>query len=160
MWHPKYSDKFCFICGDPLDGRKSTDGAIRALAWNLFFFDQEEDTGKKALQEVEHICYWGDGVPEIGKDCTMEDHLPLDTSVGIEEGRSMHGSLKAEIGRPRKARRGAAFDRKEHAVVEGKHISPSVMLYELVTNRLQPPAGPSIIDTNSVCTNYWNSGPP
>ncbi len=141
------------MCGDPLDGRKSTDGAVRALARNLFLFDQEEDTGKQALQEVEHIRYWGDGVPEIGKDGTMEDHLPLDASVGTEEGRSMHGGLKAEIGRPRKARRGMTFDRKEHAVVERKHVPPSVMLYELVTNRLQPPAGAGIIDTNSICAN-------
>jgi len=153
MWHSEYSDKFCFMCGDPLDGRKSTDGAVRALARNLFLFDQEEDTGKQALQEVEHIRYWGDGVPEIGKDGTMEDHLPLDASVGTEEGRSMHGGLKAEIGRPRKARRGMTFDRKEHAVVERKHVPPSVMLYELVTNRLQPPAGAGIIDTNSICAN-------
>jgi hypothetical protein len=92
-------------------------------------------------------------VPEIGKDCTMEDHLPLDASVGAEEGRGMHGGLKAEIGRPRKALRGVAFDRKEHAVVEGMHVPPSVILYELVTNRLQPPAGLGIIDTNGVCTN-------
>jgi hypothetical protein len=153
MWHPKYSDKFCFMCGDPLDGRKSTDSAVRALGRDLFLFDQEEDTGKQALQEVEHVRYWGDGVPEIGKDCTMEDHLPLDASVGTEEGRGMHGCLKAEIGRPRKAWRGVTFDRKEHAVVEGNHVPPSVILYELVANRLQPPAGLGIIDTNGVCAN-------
>jgi hypothetical protein len=141
------------MCSDPLDGRKSTDSAVRALARNLFLFDQEEDTGKQALQEVEHVRYWGDGVPEIGKNCTMEDHLPLDASVGTEEGRGMHGGLKAEIGRSRKAWRGVTFDRKEHAVVEGKHVSPSVTLYELVTNRLQPPAGFGIIDANSVCAN-------
>lgn len=141
------------MCGDPLDGRKSTDSAVRALGWNLFLLDQEEDTGKEALQEVEHIRYWGDGVPEIGKDCTMEDHLPLDASVRTEEGRGMHGCLKAEIGRPRKAWRGMTFDRKEHAVVEGNHVPPSVILYELVANRLQPPAGLGIIDTNGVCAN-------
>jgi len=72
----------------------------------------------------------------------------------------MHGSLKTEIGRARKAWGRVAFDRKEHAVVEGKQVPPSVMLHELVTNRLQPPAGAGIIDTNSVCTNYWYSGPP
>jgi hypothetical protein len=153
MWHPKYSDEFCFICGDPLYGRKSTDGAVRALARNMFLLDQEEDTGEKALQEVEHVRYWGDGVPEIGKDCAMKDHLPLDASVGTEEGRGMHGSLKTEIGRPRKAWRRVAFDRKKHAVVEGKQVPPSVMLHELVTHRLQPPAGAGIIDTNGVCTN-------
>ena len=65
----------------------------------------------------------------------------------------MHGGLKAEIGRPRKAWRGVTFNGKEHAVVEGKHVPPSVILYELVTNRLQPPAGLGIIDTNSICTN-------
>ena len=153
MWHPEYSDEFCFICGDPLDGRKSTDGAVRALARNLFLLDQEEDTGKKTLQEVEHVCYWGDRVPEIGKHCTVKDHLPLNASVGAEEGRGMHGGLKAEIRRPRKARRRVAFDGKEHAVVEGKEVPPSVMLHELVTNRLQPSAGAGIIDTDSVCTN-------
>jgi len=141
------------MCGDPLDGRKSTDSAVRALARNLFLFDQEEDTGKQALQEVEHVRYWGYGVPEKGKDCTMEDHLPLDASVGTKEGRGMHGGLKAEIGRPRKAWRGVTFNGKEHAVVEGKHVPPSVILYELVTNRLQPPAGLGIIDANSVCAN-------
>jgi hypothetical protein len=119
----------------------------------LFLFDQEEDTGKQALQEVEHVRYWGNGVPEIGKDCTMEDHLPLDASVGTEEGRGMHGGLKAEIGRPRKAWRGVTFNRKEHAVVEGKHVPPSVIMYKLVANQLQPPAGLGIIDTNSVCAN-------
>jgi hypothetical protein len=153
MWHAKYSDEFCFIGGDPLDRRKSTDGAVRALARDLFLLDQEEDTGEKALQEVKHICYWGDGVPEIGKDCAMKNHLPLDASVGAEEGRSMHGSLKAEIGRPRKAWRRVAFDRKEHAVIEGKQVPPSIMLHELIANRLQPSAGAGIVDTNGVCTN-------
>lgn len=153
MWHTEYSDEFCFICGHPLDGRKSTDGAVRALARNLFLLNQEEDTGKKALQEVEHVRYWGDGVPEIGKDCAVKDHLPLDASVGAEEGRGMHGGLKAEIRRPRKARRRVAFDGKEHAVVEGKKVPPSVLFHELVTNRLQPSASAGIIDTNSVCTN-------
>lgn len=148
------------MCGDPLDGRKSTDSAVRALARNLFLFDQEEDTGKQALQEVEHVRYWGDGMPEIGKNCTMEDHLPLDASVGTKEGRGMHGGLEAEIRRSRKAWRRVTFDRKEHAVVEGKHVPPSVTLYELVTNRLQPPAGFGIIDANSVCANQWNSSSP
>jgi len=97
------------MCGDPLDWGKSTDGAVRALAWNVFLFDQEEDTGEKALEDVEHVRYWGDGMPEKGKDGAMKDHLPLDTSVGAEEGRGMHGSLKAEIGGAGKAWRWAAF---------------------------------------------------
>ena len=153
MWHPKYSDEFGFVCGDPLDGGKSTDGAVCALAWNVLLFDQEEDTREKALEDVEHVRYWGDGMPEIGKDGAMKDHLPLDTSVGAEEGRGMHGGLKAEIGGPGKAWRWVAFYRKEHAVVEGRHIPPAILLHEVVTNRLQPPAGTGIIDANSVCAN-------
>jgi hypothetical protein len=109
MWHPKYSDEFGFMFGDPLDGRKSTDGAVCALARYVLLFDQEEDTCEKALEDVEHVRYWGYGVPEIGKDGAMKDHLPLDTSVGAEEGRGMHGSLKAEIRGPWKAWRWAAF---------------------------------------------------
>jgi hypothetical protein len=65
----------------------------------------------------------------------------------------MHGSLKAEIGGPGKARRGAAFYRKKHAVVEGKDVPPAVLLHKLATNRLQPPASAGIIDANSLCTN-------
>jgi len=152
VWYPKYSDKFRFICGDPLDGRKATNGAVCALPWNVLFLDQEEDTRDKALQEVEHICYWGNGMPEKGKDGAMKDHLPLYASVGAEEGRGMHGSLKAEIRGPGKARGWVAFDGKEHAVVEGQYVPPSVLLHELVTNGLQPPAGTSIVDANSVCT--------
>jgi hypothetical protein len=86
MWYPKYSDEFGLLCGDPFDGRKSTDGSVCTFTWNVLFLDEEEDTGEKALKDVEHICYWGDGMPEIGKDSAMKDHLPLDTSVGAEEG--------------------------------------------------------------------------
>jgi len=92
-------------------------------------------------------------MPEIGKDSAMKDHFPLDTPVGVEEGRCMHGSLKAEIGGAGKARRGTAFYGKKHAVVEGKDIPPAVLLHELVTNGLQPPASTGIIDTNSVGAN-------
>jgi hypothetical protein len=49
----EYSDEVGFVCGNPLDGRKSTNGAVCALAWDVVFLDQEEDTGKKALEEVE-----------------------------------------------------------------------------------------------------------
>jgi hypothetical protein len=153
MWYPKYPDEFGFICGDPLDRRKPTTGAICALAWDVLLLDQEEDAGEKALEDIEHICYWGDGMPEIGKDGAMKDHLPLDTSVGAEEGRGMHGSLKAEIGGPGKAWRWVAFYGKEHAVVEGKYVPPAILLHELVTDGLQPPAGTGIIDANSVCAN-------
>jgi len=62
MWHTEYSDKLGFMCVHPLDGRKSTDGTVCALARHVFLFDQEEDTGKEALQEVQHIRYWGDGM--------------------------------------------------------------------------------------------------
>jgi len=41
------------MCGNPLDGRKSTNGAVCALTWDVVFLDQEEDTGKKALEEIE-----------------------------------------------------------------------------------------------------------
>jgi hypothetical protein len=41
----------------------------------------------------------------------------------------MHGSLKTEIGGPGKARRGAAFYGKKHAVVEGKDVPPAVLLH-------------------------------
>jgi len=50
----------------------------------------------------------------------VKDHLPLNAPIGAEEGRSVHGSLKAEIGGPRKAGRRVAFNGKEHAVIEGK----------------------------------------
>src|SRR5487761_1378502 len=126
----------------------------------MLLLNEEEDARQKALEDIEHICYWGNGMPEIGKGSAMKDHLPLDTSVGAEEGRGVHGSLKTEIGGPGKARRGAAFYGKKHAVVEGMDVPPAVLLHELVTNCLQPPAGTGIIDANSICANYWYSCPP
>jgi hypothetical protein len=153
MRYPKYSDEFGFMCGDPLDGRKSTNGTVCALAGDMILLDQEEDTSEKALEDIQHISYWGNSMPEIRKDGAMKDHLPLDTSVGAEEGRGVHGSCESEIGGAGKARRGVAFYGEEHAVVEGKYIPPAILLHELVTDRLQPPAGTGIIDANSICTN-------
>ena len=51
--YSEYSDEVGFVCGNPLDGRKTTDGAVCAFTWDLVFLDQEEDAGKKALEEVE-----------------------------------------------------------------------------------------------------------
>jgi len=51
--YSEYSDEVGFVCGNPLDGWKSTNRAVCAFAWNVVFLDQEEDAGKKALEEVE-----------------------------------------------------------------------------------------------------------
>jgi len=51
--YSEYSDEVGFVCGNPLDGRKSTNGAVCAFAWDVVFLDQEEDASKKALEEIE-----------------------------------------------------------------------------------------------------------
>jgi len=43
MWHPKYSGQLCLVCSDPLDRRKSTDGAVCAFPWDMLLLDEEED---------------------------------------------------------------------------------------------------------------------
>jgi len=99
-------------------------------------------------------------VSQVGEDGTMKNHLPLHTSVGVEERRGVPGSLKSEIGGSREARMRLTFYRKEHALIEGKYVAPSILLDELGTNRLEPTASAGIVKTNIVSANEWNAGPP
>lgn len=46
-----------------------------------------------------------------------------------------------------------AFYGKEHAVIEGKHVAPSMLLDELVTDIVKPSASAGIVDANGVCAN-------
>jgi len=63
------------------------------------------------------------------------------------------GSLKAEIGGPGETLRRLAFYGKEHAVIKRKHVAPSMLLDELVTDILEPCTGTGIVNANSVCAN-------
>lgn len=45
------------------------------------------------------------------------------------------------------------FYGKKHAVIEGKHVAPSILLDELVTDIMEPSTGAGIVNANSVCAN-------
>ena len=96
---------------------------------------------------------------QVGEDGAMKDHLPLYTSVGIEERRGMSRSLKSEIGGSREGRWRLTFYRKEHTVIERKYVAPSILLDELATDGLEPPASAGIVNANIVSANEWNAGP-
>jgi len=78
---PKDFEKSGLISVDPLDGRQTTGGGIHSL-WKLFLVDEGDKAGEETLDEVEDVA---DGLDDESLSCehvTMEDHLPLDASLG------------------------------------------------------------------------------
>ena len=68
---------------------------------------------------------------EGGKCRTVEDHFPLNSTLGREEGSGMDGDLDTESGGAGKAVGGSertwAFDTEQHAGVGGGYIAPAVL---------------------------------
>lgn len=91
---------------------------------------------------MEEVGDGGDCMAHAREDRTVENHLPLNATVGTEEGRGVHRHLKAHVGRTRDAGGRAvgwtALDGEEHAGVGRVDISPSVLLDELVFESHQP----------------------
>lgn len=119
---------------DPLDRRQTTGRGIRPL-WELFLVDEGDKAGEETLDEVQNVA---DRLDDESLGCehvAMEDHLPLDASLGREERGGVHWELQIQFWAEREAARGAprgrGFDGEEHARVGRLRFLPAVLLYEL-----------------------------
>lgn len=93
MRTPKDFKKSSLVSIDPLDRRQTTGRGIRPL-WELFFVDEGDKAGEETLDKVQDVA---DGLDDESLGCehvAMEDHLPLDASLGREERGSVHWELQ------------------------------------------------------------------
>ena len=134
MRTPKDLKKSSLIGVDPLDRRQTTGRGIHPL-WKLFLVDEGDKASEETLDEVKDIA---DGLDNESLSCehvAMEDHLPLDASLGGEEGGSVHWELQFQFWAEREATlrapRGRGFDGEKHAGVGRLRFLPAVLLYEL-----------------------------
>ena len=99
-----------------------------------------------------------------GGECrTVEDHFPLDSTLwGKERGR-VYRNLDAHGGGPGQTTGGLertrAFDAEEHASIDGGHIAPAVLFYELRLEPEQPPMGTGVGGSEGVCAGERDAGP-
>lgn len=98
MGGAKDVDEHLLVRGYPFDRWQSADGAVEPFAWYSFLHDEYEQTGEETLEDVKKVGYGRDCVAHAGEDGRVEDHLPLDTAIWTEEGRSIHRYLKAHSG--------------------------------------------------------------
>lgn len=90
------SDKLALVLVDPRVRRQPTGCPVDALTWHVFLKDKRDHSWKETLQKVEDI---GNGRTDLAdrlEDITVKDHLPLDASVGREEGARMDRELELE----------------------------------------------------------------
>lgn len=96
MRTPKDLKERSLISVDPLDRRQTTGRGIQPL-WKLFLVDEGNEAGEETLDEVQDVA---DGLDDESLSCehvAVEDHLPLDASLGGEERGSMHGELQFQF---------------------------------------------------------------
>lgn len=70
---------------DPFDGRECAYCAVETFARNSLLLYKHENTGDEALEKMEEVGDGSDSMAHAGEDSAVEDHLPLDTTVGAEE---------------------------------------------------------------------------
>jgi hypothetical protein len=78
-----------FIGANPCYGRQTTNGTEDAFV-KTFFQDDGDQTSKKALDEVENIIDGWAYFPDGFKNVRMENHFPLDPSLGCKKGAGVH----------------------------------------------------------------------
>ena len=126
------------VRGDPVGGRECAD-----RAQDVLLHDEHEHAGEQALEQVEQV---GDGAHGMAhdEDVAVEDHLPLDPPVGIEEGGGVRGEAETQVGTARDAALGAhgvrGLDVEEYAAVERHDVPPTVTFHQLVPDPEDPVA--------------------
>lgn len=78
-------DEHLLMGADPFDGRKGAYCAVETFARDSLLLYKHENAGEEALEEMEEVGDGSDRMAHAGEDRTMEDHLPLNATVGAEE---------------------------------------------------------------------------
>lgn len=82
-------DQHLLIHVDPVCWRETT-GRTPAV----FGLNDEKETGHKALKEMQHVAHRLHAVTKCWPHGAMKDHLPLDATLGREEGRGVYGEFQ------------------------------------------------------------------
>ncbi len=147
-------DKGGLIFNDPSGRREATGRAVDTLAWDVLLKDHSDQTGEQTLEEEENVGNGRTYFADRFKRVAVENHLPLDASVGRKEGAGMNRQLQLERWTRGETRRrtpdGGILEGKEHARVTGTDISPLVFVDELAPEMLKPRMGTRIRCTERI----------
>lgn len=90
---------------------------------------------------MKDVADWLARVAHSREQRTVEDHLPLDSALGREEGgrvqRELQGEWRCARQAAGRAKRGRALDGEQHARVRSL-LSPAMVANELVLERVEP----------------------
>lgn len=142
-------DKHLLIHIDPVGWGEAAGGAPPVLGLN-----DEEEARHETLEEVEHVANGLHAVTEGGPHGAVEDHLPLDTTLGREKGGGMHGELELHGRTARHATSGTVgwltLDREQDAIVGGRELTKAMLANEGLLHGLEMTVGAGIGSTQTL----------
>jgi len=151
------------ILGNPLRRGEGSGGFVEAFARDVLLADDYDHAGEQTLENVQDIADRSGAVAEGGECRTVEDHLPLDSTLGRKKGGCVYWDLDAHSGGPGQTigrlERTRTFDGEEHARVWGSNVVPTVFLDEVGLEPEQPPVGTGVGGTESVCGGERDTSP-
>jgi hypothetical protein len=151
------------ILGNPLRRGEGSGGFVEAFARDVLLADDYDHAGEQTLENVQDIADRSGAVAEGGECRTVEDHLPLDSTLGGEKRGGVDRDLDAQRGGTRQAVGGlegtGTFDAEEHTRVRGGHIAPAVAFDEVGLEPEEPTVGTGVGGAEGVRTGERDAGP-
>jgi hypothetical protein len=150
------------VLGDPVGRGQGSRRFVQAFAGHVLLADNDDHAGEQTLDNVKDIAN-GSVVAESGECRAMEDHLPLDSTLGGKEGGSVYRNLDAQGRGARQTagrlERAGTLDGKQHAGVGEGHVVPAVLFGEVGLEPEEPPVGAGVGGAESVCAGEGDAGP-